>query len=90
MAVKMKAKKAMEEVYPQAYQVARNIETMMRENHDSKETISGLLGVSRSTLWRRLTVAPYEITLAEIGILCEYWGIDLMALVQPPFATQKI
>lgn len=85
MAVRTKAKKSMDEVHPTAYQVARNIETMMRENHDSKDTIAELLGVSRSTLWRRLTLSPYDITLAELGILCEYWGIDMKVLVSPPF-----
>ena len=85
MAVKTKAKKTMEEVHPAAYQIARNIETMMRENKDSKDTIAELLGVSRTTLWRRLTTSPYDITLMEIDILCAYWGIDFSALLKPPF-----
>ncbi len=85
MAAKTKAKKTMEEAHPYAYQVARNIETMMRENKDSKDKIASLLGISRSTLWRRLTKAPYDITLLEIDILCGYWGIDMQLLVKPPF-----
>lgn len=85
MAVKTKQKKTMEEAHPAAYQVARNIETMMRENHDSKDTIASLLGISRCTLWRRLTKTPYDITLLEVDILCNYWGVDFETLVKPPF-----
>ncbi len=85
MAAKTKAKKTMEEIHPKAYQVARNIETLMRENRDSKDDIASLLGISRSTLWRRLTKSPYDITLAEIEILCGYWGISMKVLVSPPF-----
>lgn len=85
MAGKTKAKKTMEELYPEAYQVARNIETLMRENRDSKDTIASLLGISRVTLWRRLTKSPYEITLMEMGVLCGYWGISMQMLVSPPF-----
>lgn len=85
MAVKTKPKKTMEDAHPGVYQTARNIETMMRENKDSKDTIAELLGMSRTTLWRRLTVNPYEITLLELDILCAYWGIDFATLMRPPF-----
>ncbi len=90
MAVKTKAKKTMEEVIPEAYQVARNIETLMRENKDSKDTIADLLNVHRSTLWRRLTQRPYEFTLRELGILCEYWGVEMKVLVSPPFERGNV
>lgn len=89
MAVRTKAKKTMEDVYPVAYRIARNIETMMRENRDSKESIAELLGCSRTTLWRRLTKTPYEITLMEVGVLCDYWGIGIEVLTQPPFDRKK-
>ena len=89
MAVRTKAKKTMEDIYPEAYQVARNIETMMRDNHESKDDIAALLGCSRTTLWRRLNKTPYDITLMEIGILCEYWGIKMEALIHPPFDRKK-
>lgn len=85
MAVKTKAKKKMEDVCPPAYQVARNIETMMRENHDTQDVICDLLGVSRTTFWRRQQKSPYEWTLMELDILCKYWGIGLDVLIRPPF-----
>ena len=89
MAPKTKAKKSMEENLPASYQIARNIETMMRENKDSKDTIASLLGVSRATLWRRLTKSPYEITLQEVEILCQYWGITMAALTRPPLESAE-
>ena len=88
MAIKTKAKKSLEEVYPGAYQVARNIETMMRENRDSKDMIASLLGCSRTTLWRRLSKTPYEITLMDLSVLSEYWGIGIESLIRPPFEKE--
>lgn len=84
MAVKTKAKKTMEDVYPEIYQFARNVETQMRENRNDMDEIANLLNISRTTLWRRLSKTPYEFTLAEEAILCEFWGVDRETMRRKP------
>ncbi len=68
-------KKRMEDIFPDAYHVAHNIETMMHRNGDTMEGIAKLLNVDRSTLWRRLKKEPYKLSLMEMDILCKYWHI---------------
>ena len=89
MVPKTKAKKRMEDIYPVAYQVARNVETMMRENREDQESISKLLNVSRQTLWKRLTREPYSFTMLELEILAKHWGVPVERLMGEPLRTEE-
>ena len=89
MAVKTKAKKTMEDVYPEIYQFARNVETQIREEKHDMDEIADVLGISRTTLWRRLSKTPYEFTLAEEAILCEFFGVDRETMRKKPLTGKK-
>jgi iron-sulfur cluster repair protein YtfE (RIC family) len=81
MVPKTKAKKRMEDIYPAAYQVARNVESMMVQNKEDRDTIAKLLNVTRQTLWRRLTKEPYSFTMLELEILSKHWGVSVDRLI---------
>lgn len=70
-----KAKKSMEEIYPDIYRFAKNVRMLLAVENRSMEELTQSMGICRTTLWRHLK-APYEITLREEAILCEFFGVD--------------
>lgn len=70
-----KAKKSMEEIYPDIYRFAENVRMLLAVENGSTEKLIQSMGICRTTLWRHLKT-PYEITLREEAILCEFFGVD--------------
>lgn len=74
----------MEEIYPEIYRFARNVKMLLEVERGSTDELIQSLGISRTTLWRHLK-KPYEITLREEAILCEFFGIDREKMRKEPF-----
>lgn len=51
----------------------------MARRGETRDYVAGLIGVTQSALWRRLTGIT-EWTISEIDILCEHYGKDYYEL----------
>lgn len=89
LAVASEAKKTMEEIHPELYQLAENVKSLLQMKEWSTGELVRSMGISETTLWRRLQ-KPYEFTLREEAILCEYFGLSHDQLRKPPYGRKNI
>lgn len=82
--VRTRAKKKIEDAYPREFRAAKNIEILMLEHRMTRAEVGQYLGWSDTTMWRRLTKSPWEITISELYALCDLWGVTLEAFQREP------
>lgn len=81
---KKRAAKTIEDAYPREFRAAKNIEILMLEHRMTRAEVGQYLGWSDTTMWRRLTKSPWEITISELYALCDLWGVTLEAFQREP------
>ena len=87
-APKTAAKKTMEDAYPREFRVAENIRLLMLHNRTGRAELAAYLGISETTVYRKLSKYPGEITITELYALCDLWGVTLDDLQRDPFERE--
>lgn len=87
-APKTAAEKTMEGAYPREFRIAENIRALMLRNRMGRAELAEYLGISGTTVWRKLTKHPWEITITELYALCDLWGVTLDTFQRDPYEQE--
>ena len=87
-APKTAAPKTMEAAYPREFRIAANIRDLMHRNNTGRADLAKYWGISETTVWRKLSKHPGEITITELYALCDLWGVTLEILQRDPYKQE--